>query len=106
MNEGQKKRRGWLPFSLRTLLIVSTLVSVGLGWMGNTIVRVKQQRASVTMIHAARGRVRFDYQWRLDQEPPGPEWMRILIGDDVFASVDAVTVDFADVKDPDLVFAA
>jgi hypothetical protein len=106
MNESQQKRRGWLKFSLRSLLLVSTLLSLGLGWIGNTIVRVKRQRASVAKIHAAGGRVRFDYQWRLDQEPPGPEWMRILVGDDVFASVDAVTVDFADVKDPDLVFAA
>jgi internalin A len=85
-----KPPRRWLRFSLRTLLVFMLLASIGLAWLGNTLLRVRKQRAIVTQIEAAGGRVFYDYQvgWTAKpRDPPGPKFLRYLLGDDSFAQV-------------------
>jgi hypothetical protein len=72
------KKRRWLQFSLRALLILTTLCAIGLGWF-----------AQVARRYAARQRmeqmgVRVEIQ-------PGPEWISRWLGQRVSAYFDDVT---------------
>jgi hypothetical protein len=88
--------RTLLQFRISTLLILVTLSGV---WLGIQVNRANRQKRAVAAIQAARGVVHYDYQRdssgnRIpDAEPPGPKWLRTLIGDDYFCKV--VTVTFA-----------
>jgi internalin A len=96
--------RRWFRFSLRTLLIAAVLFSVALGWVGNVLIRVRHQRQIVAYIEARGGRVMYDYQLAqttglfVNEKavPPGPGFVRFLLGDDVFAHVEDVA--FVDSK--------
>ena len=56
-------KRGWLRFSLRTLLILTALVAV---WLGVQVNKAQKQRAAVAAIKAAGGHaVQLQYHgWR------------------------------------------
>jgi hypothetical protein len=58
--------RRWLRFSLRMLLVFMLLASIGLGWLGSTLLRVRKQRAIVAQIEAAGGWVFCSHQFPLD----------------------------------------
>jgi len=90
-----KPRRRWLQFSLRTLLIVVTVFCV---WMGITAKRARDQQQAVEAILAAGGVVNYEHQ--LDRsDPPGPVWLRQLIGDEYFFSVNFVSFHKGEVDD-------
>ncbi|MEX2027177.1 MAG: hypothetical protein WEH44_07745 [Pirellulaceae bacterium] len=90
-------KRRWLQFSLRTLLLAMLVLGVGLGWFAE---RVRRQREALSKIIRYGGQVTYDYQldasgnFRRDQfgnylhglQPPGPKWLRQLLGDDYFQS--------------------
>lgn len=87
-----KRPRRWLRFSLRTMLVLMVLTSLALGWLGNTLIRVRQQREIVAEIEAAGGKILYEYQLQPrefgeDLTPPGPKLLRMLLGDDAFAQV-------------------
>lgn len=93
-----KSRRRWFRFGLRTMMIAVTLFCV---WLGITANRANRQRRAVETIKSHGGYVRYDYE--ADDNgglpvhgptpPPGPEWLRSLIGVDYFASVVQVEID-------------
>jgi len=110
-NSTQPAVRHWLRFSLRTFLIASLVLALGLAWMGNILVRVRHQRAIVVRIEATGGLVRYDYEWDTEivggrsgrPSPPGPWIVRRLIGNDAFANVAAVQFNHnAQISDQDL----
>ena len=90
MTEARPRRR-WYQFTLRTLLIVMTLASVGLSWFAVKLQQARRQRAAVEAIEKAGGWVEYDYELRTrppsDADPPGPAWLRNLLGIDFFATV-------------------
>src|SRR5438045_591722 len=88
-----RRPRPWLQFSVRTLVIVSLLVGVGLGIIAN---RARRQREAVSAISRVGGTVWYDYQKASDKRPNafdpksaalGPEWLRRLIGPEFFQDV-------------------
>jgi len=99
--DSPKPRRRWLQFSLRTLFVVVTVFCV---WMGITANRARDQRLAVEAIEALGGTIRYEYQGDYDYVvitntgvqtgrspvPPGPEWLRGLIGDEFFFSVSKI----------------
>ena len=94
-----KTKRRWLQFSLRTLLVFVTLSAFASGWFAVKMQRVRRQREAVSAIRAASGLVWYDYEVNARPtgsvpKPPGPAWMRKLLGDDCFAKV-----AWADVRD-------
>jgi hypothetical protein len=105
-----KSPRRWFRFSLRTMMVVVTLLCVWLGVVSN---RANRQRRAVETITSHSGHVRYDYQrddpfagnpFADDPPPPGPDWMRNLIGIDYFATVVEVDIN-EDVANDDIVAA-
>lgn len=98
-------KRCWWRLSMRTFLVLLTIGCLGLGWF---VSRVTKQRRAVQWVEESGGRVIYDYEMRRYQwpfvedakPPPGPAWLRDLIGIDYFAKV--VTVDLYDSQVRDL----
>jgi hypothetical protein len=70
---------------------------------------VRRQREAVEAIANAGGGVTYDYEpardsneLPLDAEPPGPDWLRQLFGDDYFTSVVGVDLVGTQLADSDL----
>ena len=98
MTDNPKHRRRWLQFSLRTMLIVVTVFCI---WMAIATKQARDQRQAVEMILEVGGRVKYDHE--NDQSgPPGPEWLRRLIGDEYFFSVTSVDLTGLDISDDSL----
>jgi hypothetical protein len=79
-------------------MIVVTLVSVGCGWFGALVRRANIQKAAVDAILKGGGRVSYDYQRDWDNHsndiahPPGPDWLRNLLGEHLFVTAVAAEV--------------
>jgi hypothetical protein len=99
-----KPRRRWFQFSLRSLLILITVLAV---WLGLQVNRVNRQRRAVEAITELGGQFSYDYQRKpglsggvfirgtmgpvphsySDRvEPPGPAWLRRLMGEHYFVT--------------------
>ena len=100
-----RPHRRYLTFSLRTLFILLTALAV---WLGVVVNRAREQREAVEAMEAMGAEVYYDWQvqhtvdavtqhnlWSFDIEavPPGPNWLRSLIGDEYFQDVDVVYLD-------------
>ena len=98
-----KPRRRWLQFSLRTMFVVVTVFCV---WMGFTAKRARDQREAVEAIEALGGTVDYEHevfevvnQLYVLGRPPGPEWLRKLVGDEYFVSVNRVALPASKLDD-------
>jgi hypothetical protein len=92
MEGAPKRKRRWFQFSLRALMILTLLVGMGMAvWIVPLKKRADRQRTAVAEILKDGGNVDYDYGPQ-QKEPPGPVWLRKLLGDDFFATVDGVTV--------------
>jgi hypothetical protein len=87
----------WPQFSLRTLFITVTLVSITLGWY---IPRVQNERRAADAVRAAGGNVVYDWQIRPENcpsdyqsDPPGPNLLRTLFGAHWFDSIAKVELN-------------
>jgi hypothetical protein len=85
-----KRRRRWLRFRLRTLMVLLTIASVFLGWQSK---RARDQKAAVAAILRIGGTVRYTFQFaddgafQEDFQPAAPRWLRRLAGEDFFVTV-------------------
>ena len=104
MTDKPKPRRRWLQFSLRTLFVVVTVFCV---WVGITAKRARDQKYAVETIQEMGGWVFYEHQ--IDDRTnmtitrngrlydrggiparPGPAWLRRIIGDEYFTTVNLV----------------
>ena len=88
-----KHKRRWFQFSLRTLLIFTAIAAVSCGWLGKKIERKHQEQAAVNAIRKSGGSVDYDYESLKSSKPskpPGPDWLRKLIGENFFSEVEGV----------------
>lgn len=70
-------------FSLRTMLIVMTLVAVWTGW---TVSKAQRRQRAIAAIERLGGFIDYKHKWkdgefRPNAEPPGPTWMRKILGE-------------------------
>lgn len=80
-------------FSLRSLLLFVLVVSVALSWLSAEVDRARKQHAAVEALWMSACAASYDYI--VDRspndagfpEPPGPAWLRALLGDDFFCNV-------------------
>jgi hypothetical protein len=80
-------------FSLRSLLIAVGVMGALCGWLGNRIVAARRQASAVSEIHGSGGGIIYDYQKDCsnpEPEGPAPEFVRAILGDDLFQNVEAV----------------
>ncbi len=84
--EASRPRRRWLQFSLRTLLLLVVPLAALCGWFASKMNAVRRERRAVAAIRAMGGHVTYDWKYS-HTEPPGPKWIRYLLGDDFFAGV-------------------
>ena len=92
-----------MRFRLRTLLLLLTAVGV---WLGLTVEQARRQRQAVTAILSAGGTIKYVHDEHFDlpqSAPPGPRWLRRLIGDEFFFHVDGVIFRESRAKPSDLV---
>jgi len=103
MTTDQSKPRRFFRYSLRTLFVVVTVFCV---WVGITAKRARDQKYAVETIREMGGWVFYEHQ--LDDRPmtitingklydrggiparPGPAWLRQIIGDEYFTTVNLV----------------
>jgi hypothetical protein len=93
-----KPRRRWYQYSLRTLLLLMLLVSVGMSLVATRMRAARRQRDAVAAIKKSGGWVTYshddDTSFPLPgRPPPGPLWLRRLLGDDFFTTVEGAYVE-------------
>jgi hypothetical protein len=91
-----RRRRRWFSLSLRTLMILILIVGGLMGWKAR---RASLQRRAVARIEHLRGSVVYDWQPHYPlftltstAEPPGPVWLRKILGDEYFQEVVEATL--------------
>ena len=108
--------RRWFRMSLRTFLVLFTLVSI---WLGLAINRAHKQRAAVEAIVEMGGKVCYDYQVRFDNQQgitspilegskwtpvrPSPSLFRSLFGEDFISPVVHVSIKGGNLTNGDLI---
>ena len=99
-----KPRRRWLRFSLGSLLLLFMVIAIPLAWRMNSVHRKRKVVAELLAIPGTA--VGYDYQnlgssmppskalgsVTLPSSPPGPKWLRTILGDDFFAEITEVTL--------------
>jgi hypothetical protein len=87
-----KRKRRWLQFSVRTLLVLMLLASVPLGWVRIELNRIAREDEAVAAILELGGSVSFEGDRSGPPNPAKakPAWLRRLLGDRYFRRVDYV----------------
>jgi len=92
-----KRRRRWLQYSLRSLLIFTAICAVGAGWLARRIEQKRREREAADSLEKRGAQVVYDYQSIYpDAEPYGPAWLRGLLGENFFSGVREVTFRYRD----------
>ena len=98
-----RPRRRWLRYSLRTLFVAVSILCI---WLGLKVNAARRQREAVAALTRSGADVSFDYQTAnnatSDATPPGPAWLRKLIGDDYFTTVTLVIFERRTIHREDL----
>ncbi len=100
-NDSPNTKRRWFQFSLRALLVLVLLVSVGMSWFAVRMEKARRQKEAVEAIRKAGGGVVYDYE---PSEPLAPKWARALLGDDFFFDVFAVESWSGDFGDDEAIY--
>lgn len=101
------RRRRWLQFRLKWLLIFITVLAVPLSWLGWKLEEKRRERwakaelkkFSVFLLSDAP--VPDEDPFGADEKPPGPAWLRRMLGDDFFIHVESVR-SWPSKLDPDI----
>ena len=94
-------------FSLRSLVALVVAVAVSCCWFAAKMRQAERQRRTVEAIRKAGLWVQRDYEWEAlvafdetgycpNSEPPAPEWIMELIGEDLFTDIVGVLSDSED----------
>src|SRR5436305_14378514 len=87
MSDTPKRKRRWLQFSLRSLLIFTVLCAIAAAWLGRKIERKRHEQAIVDSIREHGGEVAYDYG---KDELEGSNSLRWLLGENFFNEVRVV----------------
>jgi hypothetical protein len=91
--EATARKRGRFQFSLSSLMLLVLFVSLGMSWLAVRIERARKQEEAVEKIRKLGAGVTYDYEESkpFGAAPPGPAWLRALLGEHFFATVDRVS---------------
>ena len=100
---------GWrFQFGVRSLLVFCVAFSIAAGWFAVEMRRAERQREVVKSITALGGSVGYDWESIADgdpivnPEPPGPEWLRRMLGNDFFSGVVTINASKTEITDAGL----
>lgn len=85
-----KSHRHWVRFSLRTMLLLTTVIAVWFGTVGRS---ARIQKTVVELVREVGGEVHYAFQYdhngnlQVNAEHWAPKWLRDSIGDDYFMTV-------------------
>ena len=80
-------------FSILSLLVLTVVVAIPCSWLATEMKAARKQREAVEEIKKAGGWIAYDYEFDPGlqtiprPQPPGPAWLRKLLGDDMLAAV-------------------
>lgn len=80
---------GWAAIGFRVAVAIVAVVVVAIGWRSN---HVRHQRRIVAEVAKYDARIQYDHELRGRTGPPGPRWVRSLLGDDFFTTVAGVEI--------------
>ncbi len=84
-------------FSIGSLLLLTVFVALPCSWLATEMQAAKRQREAVAAIKGLKGSVGYDWEGGVSRvEPPQPRWLRHLLGDDFFATVNFVSFEGPD----------
>src|SRR5580693_9510431 len=86
----RKRKRRWLQFSLRTLLIVTTICAAVSGLLARKIEQKRHEQAAVDAIVKLGGLVRYHYQETSIVRESAPAWFLKMLGENFFSDVEDV----------------
>jgi hypothetical protein len=86
-----KRKRRWLQFSLRSLLMLMVVCAFASAWLTRKVAQKRAEREAAEALAKAGASVMYDYQ-RGPAPPtaPGPKWLQNVLGADLFNSVEQV----------------
>jgi hypothetical protein len=94
MDTTPEPNRRWHQYALRWPLLCALLLALLCGWFAVKMEQARRQKALVEEIENVGGLVWRDYQFDADgslltkdPQPPGPAWLRRVLGDDFFMNV-------------------
>lgn len=95
-----RRRWWWAAFSLRVLMLAVLVVGGLVGWQAR---RANLQRRAVAQLREAGASILYDWQIRTPAQParsnpPGPGWLRRVVGDELFQEVHFADLDVARLK--------
>jgi hypothetical protein len=106
MMKTRPRRRRFLQFSLRTVLVLMTVLAV---WLGTWLDRGRREKAALEGLQdKGYVRVHYDYQWDANGKrvtnpsPPGPEWARQCMGEHCFTRVVRMSTTYYHLDDEGL----
>ncbi len=68
-------------------------------WLGRKIEQKRREREAVEAIVKAGGKVQFDYEvGNSSAEPPGPRWLRTLLGERFFSDIIIIDLRRANIE--------
>jgi len=77
---------------MRSLLIVMTLFCLAFAWLYSLMHRAEEQRKAVAWVSKHQGWVKYDWQFGKGSGPSGRKWLRERLGDDLFQTVEQVSL--------------
>ncbi len=85
----EAKKRGRLAIGLRGLMVRILALGLLLGWQAR---KADDQRKAVRALKEANGSYHYDWEfvggkYAKGRKPPGPDWLRGLVGDEYFQEV-------------------
>jgi hypothetical protein len=85
--EQPKRKRRWFQFSLRSLMIFTLVCAIPCAWLGRKIERKRKEQGAVQAIELLNGAAHYRYVAEGLHKPPGPDWLRKLLGENFFSEV-------------------
>jgi Leucine Rich Repeat (LRR) protein len=96
-NEPVKRKRRWLQFRLRTLLLVLLALNGVFGWFAYKLKQANEQRKVVEAVRKMHGQVFYSYSSSFfgtgkPDSAPVPAWLVSMLGDDFWGNVRRVDI--------------
>ena len=97
-------------FSIRSLLEFTVVVALPCSWLAVEMRAASKEREAVAMFRKLGMSLDYDYQldascmFLPNAQPPGPPWLRCLLGDDFLEYVQMVSLDHKEVTDTEVRF--